>query len=285
MTNKLMMNEENLFPEKYGRDLERLNEKINTVEQIISDRSEAFEIYNRSNTEMIWKSHVLNQHGDFRRMQQISEQLSQKKRAMVSSKNDLRIKWCRLKIKEREYEEESDELRKNLIMAQVQKMKDEILLVEKPFKVCLKDVESLADLYDELKDNIEKRYGEFTEKMFEQEEKKYAVRRALKQCLRDISKDGRIGLGNQGYLEDIGLNPISIELVLCSYVNSQREMVNKCLQDKKPVPVSSDALEEFVEDCVNNFYPCMEKVYERRGLPVENKIDHLYLEEENDSGV
>ena len=66
----------------------------------------------------------------------------------------------------------------------------------------LKEVETLAQMHDELKARLG---GDITEAEFEKAQTKAHIKRAVTQAIRDVKECGKIKCGNVEYLEQAGL--------------------------------------------------------------------------------
>jgi hypothetical protein len=84
----------------------------------------------------------------------------------------------------------------------------------------LKDVLTLHDLYNQLKDKV----GDITEEDVEKEESKAHLQRSITQCVRDVRQSGSITKGEQQYLEQIGVNPSKMQEVIRAYVQQEKGM-------------------------------------------------------------
>ena len=70
----------------------------------------------------------------------------------------------------------------------------------------LKEVETLAQMYDQLKEKL----GDITEEEFEKAQTKAHIKRAVSQAIREVKEIGKIKCGNAEYLEQSGVSTTSI---------------------------------------------------------------------------
>jgi chromosome segregation ATPase len=176
---------------------------------------------------------------------------------------------------------EALELEKDKLNVELNKLKSHITLVEKPYKGCLKDVLAICAEVENLKAAIKVEFGrEIDEEIAEMDEAKYAVRRAITQSLRDIrSEKGRIGSGNQEYLEDLGLDPLVIQDQLVKFLNSQRQWLDTPTKDGGIKDVSSETLEIFVNNLAEHYWKASYDSIARKGLTPSIITEHLYLKQ------
>jgi hypothetical protein len=83
----------------------------------------------------------------------------------------------------------------------------------------MKDVLALNEIYEQLKARV----SNFTEEDFEREESKSHLKRSLVQCIRDVRQYGTITKGEQEYMEQIGVNPTKMLMLIRNYLKEETE--------------------------------------------------------------
>jgi hypothetical protein len=129
----------------------------------------------------------------------------------------------------------------------------------------MKDVLALNDLYEQLKEKV----GEFSEYDLEKEETISHLKRSIVQCIRDVRQSGCISKGEQEYVEQIGVNPSKLQMIIRAYVDSEMKAEG---WDVKP-------LHEFVDNLAKELcevYKVDETVMLLNGFDPEPKPDFSY---------
>ena len=225
-------------------------------------------IWSRSRSGTNLKNMTVGGHlGPMRMMRQIAAELQSKQAALSENKFKILKKQKQIQIRERDIDKEKDELKKDLLQIEIDKLKANVAQAERPYVGAMREVVALAEMHDKIKLEILNKYGKLDEEVFELEEAKYWVRRSFDQCLRDIRHQGAIGSGNQELLEQIGLNPSAVIALLTSYLNGEGE---------KPA-MSGSGLHKFLDECADEYYPASKERLKLIGLPTEINKDVLVL--------
>jgi methionine salvage enolase-phosphatase E1 len=126
-------------------------------------------------------------------------------------------KLTEAKIKRDEMLEEENENKKLLL--EIEAAEFESHAAESLVKVegALKEVETLAQLHDELKPRL----GDVTEEEFEKAQTKAHIKRATMQAVRDVKHTGKIGVGNAEYLEQSGLSTSAIFKEILAFIEQE----------------------------------------------------------------
>ena len=102
--------------------------------------------------------------------------------------------------------EEANENKKLLL--EIEASEFELQAAETLIKVegALKEVETLAQMHDTLKEKL----GDINEEEFEKAQIKSHIKRAVTQAIREVKECGKIKCGNAEYLEQAGLSTTAI---------------------------------------------------------------------------
>lgn len=122
----------------------------------------------------------------------------------------------------------------------------------------LKEIAIYQEVYLQVKKNknIPDNWNEVD---FENEESEHHIKQAFRQACRDFLISGRIGVGNQEYLEQMGINPIKAQNLIYEYF---KEMADNA-------DVSIKNLEDFLSAMVLRFKSSFASVMNLKGINPE----------------
>ena len=197
-----------------------LLENTRLVDKAVANTQELQNIWNHSHSQWDWKHLNLSYHSPLKNMRQIAAEVTGKKAALNSAKwrqieQEVKIRKLEEKLEAGglEYWKEVDI--KIKLAKQREGMADGVLYIEG----AMKDMLALNELYEQLKEKV----SDFSENDFEAQESKNHLKRSVVQCIRDVRQGGSITKGEQEYLEQIGVNPGKMQLLMQQYVQKERE--------------------------------------------------------------
>ena len=197
-----------------------LLENTRLVDKAVANTQELQNIWNHSHSQWDWKHLNLSYHSPLKNMRQIAAEINGKKAALNSAKwrqieQEVKIRKLEEKLEAGglEYWKEVDI--KIKLAKQREGMADGVLYIEG----AMKDMLALNELYEQLKEKV----SDFSENDFEAQESKNHLKRSVVQCIRDVRQGGSITKGEQEYLEQIGVNPGKMQLLMQQYVQKERE--------------------------------------------------------------
>jgi hypothetical protein len=242
-----------------------LLENTRLVDKAVANTQELQNIWNHSHSQWDWKHLNLSYHSPLKNMRQIAAEISSKKAALNSAKwrqieQEVKIRKLEEKLEAGglEYWKEVDI--KIKLAKQREGMADGVLYIEG----AMKDMLALNDLYEQLKGKV----SDFSENDFEAQESKNHLKRSVVQCIRDVRQGGSITKGEQEYLEQIGVNPGKMQLLMQQYVQKEREDA-----------WSTQGLQTFVDEIVDELID-VQKVdiqrLEMMGFDPEPVTDYSY---------
>jgi hypothetical protein len=108
-----------------------------------------------------------------------------------------------IKIVNRDIENETDELKKELLLIELDQFNYDLNVYERKYKVCMEELDNFAKIIKDIVPTVDdlKSY----EKHDEVEERNYWITRMAKQAAMDLMSQGRIGQGN---LDSIAMMPL-----------------------------------------------------------------------------
>ena len=163
-------------------------------------------IWDRSRSQWILKFLTCSNADGWLRMRQISAEMNRKRMALQEAKFNYMKRLTEAKIKREDMLSEESENRKLLL--EIEAAEKESQAAETLVKVegALKEVETLAQMHDQLKEKL----GDITEEEFEKGQAKSHIKRATMQAIREVKECGKIKTGNAEYLEQSGLSTTAI---------------------------------------------------------------------------
>ena len=197
-----------------------LAENAKKVDLAIANVAETERIWNRSHSQWTWRHINLSYAAPMKNLRQVSAEMTRKREALEEAKWNYLKNEIKLKQKEQRLEKEKDDLKKQLLEIDIAQLKSGMANGMKYVEGAMKDVLTLSNLYDDLKEN----FKDYTEEDFEKEETKSHLKRSLVQCLRDVRQSGRITKGEQEYLEQIGVNPGKIHLDMTAFLEYEQKI-------------------------------------------------------------
>lgn len=188
------------------------------VDAALQNVGELQNIWNHSHTQWIWKHLNLSYHSPHKNMRQVCAEITAKKAAL----NDAKWRQVETELRLRQIEEELQ--KENLDYWEEVKLKIELVKIKEGLaegisyiEGAMKDVLVLNELFEQLKETV----SGFSEVDIEKVETKSHLKRALVQCIRDVRQFGSISKGEQEYIEQIGINPMKLQVLLRKYVEAE----------------------------------------------------------------
>jgi hypothetical protein len=197
-----------------------LLENTKKVDAALQNVGELQSIWNRSHSQWDWKHINLSYHSPFKNMRQIAAEIVGRRDALNSAKwrhvkTEVEIKKLEEKLSDPniEYWDEVD------AKIELAEKKEQLAEGMSYIEGAMKDVLALNDIYEQLKSKV----NGFSEADYEKAETKNNLQRSLVQCIRDMRQSGTITKGEQEYLEQCGVNPSKIIVLLKNYLQMETE--------------------------------------------------------------
>ena len=178
-----------------------LQQNLENAEKAIAKVQYTERIWDRSRSQWMLKYLTCSNADGWLRLRQISAEMNRKRMALSEAKFGYMKKLTEAKIKRDEMVEEENENKKLLL--EIEAAEKESQAAETLVKVegALKEVETLAQMHDELKEKL----GDITEEKFEKAQTQAHLKRATMQAIREVKEVGKIKCGNAEYLEQSGI--------------------------------------------------------------------------------
>lgn len=148
---------------------------------------------------------VFNAGTDVRNLRQISAEIEKKKMALAETQFKIRKKDIQLRQKLKEYEDCTDQLEKELMGIEIEEMIHSRNQSRSYIEAALKTILCMKQQFEQIMES--KGITEITELDFEREEEEYHIKKACHQAFEDIVACGRVSVGNNKYLLQIGIMP------------------------------------------------------------------------------
>jgi hypothetical protein len=194
---------------------------------------------------------VNSQVTNYRRVRQALLEIETRIAAKKQIERSVRKTEVQKKMLERDYNQESDLLKKELIAIDIDQCDYDLTVYAKKYRVCLEELEKFSQIVKDIVPDAEtlNTYKEHNEV----EERNYWIARMAKQATMDLMMNGRIGQGN---LDSIAMMPLA----------DQQETVKAALMyngmlTKGIASIEKQAMEElqalpsninYIDEIVNN---------------------------------
>jgi len=205
------------LPSFGGTDLES---NLKKAELALEATQHLQQIWNHSHSQWSWRHLNLSHLHPFKNLRQIAAELSRKGDAL----NEARWKYAQQQVRVGQLKEELESkdlekwarLKKEVSLGKAESSLKRMLVA---VDGCLKDILALNDLYNQISAQV----GDFDENDAEKAESKAHLQRSLIQSIRDVRQGGSISKGEQEYLEQIGVNPGKIQVLIRNYVADEQK--------------------------------------------------------------
>ena len=195
-----------------------LPQNIQKAETALQEMEPIRQIWNHSHSQWMWKHLNLEYLSPMKNMRQISAEITRKRQAFEEAKFKYLEKQVLIEKFQRKLNNSEDEIEQAELHLKITKHQSQLQEMRRLIDGALKDVLTLHDLYNQLKDKV----GDITEEDVEKEESKAHLQRSITQCVRDVRQSGSITKGEQQYLEQIGVNPSKMQEIVRSYVEQEK---------------------------------------------------------------
>ena len=213
-----------LFPETKSYGGNSLAVNIDKAETAIAKVQYTERIWDRSRSQWMLKHLTCSQADGWLRLRQIGAEMSRKRQALNEAKFGYLKSKAKIGIK-REEMEESSPANYRLLEIEIMELESQMQEVLVKVEGALKEVQTLSDMHDSLKEHL----GEINEEEFEKAQTKGHIKRAMQQAIREVRECGRIRTGNQEYLEQSGVCVTHAFKLITDYLEQEKEAKNTTL--------------------------------------------------------
>lgn len=202
---------------------------------------------------------VNSQVTDYRRVRQALLEIETRIAAKKQIERNVRKTQVQKKIYLRDYQNETDELRRELIAVDIDQCDYDLSVYEKKYRVCIDELETFAKIVRDIVPDVTtlETYKEHNEI----EERNYWIARMAKQSTMDLMTIGRIGQGN---LDSIAMMPLNDQAETIKAALKYNSLLNKGLQniEKQALKELSAVTDDinYIDQIVNNQLKLSNKV-------------------------
>jgi hypothetical protein len=205
MTDLIKSNFNKLLQHKsYGN--KSLQQNFENADRAIAKVQYTERIWDRSRSQWMLKFLTCSNADGWLRLRQISAETCKKRLAIQESKFNYMKMVTQAKIKRDEMLEEDSENKKLLLEIEAAEFDSQATEILVKMQGALKEVETLAQMHDVLKEKL----GDINEEEFEKAQTKAHIKRAVMQAVREVKECGKIKCGNAEYLEQSGLSTTAV---------------------------------------------------------------------------
>ena len=213
-----------LFPETKSYGGNSLAVNIDNAETAIANVQYTERIWDRSRSQWMLKHLTCSQADGWMRLRQIGAEMCRKRQAL----NEAKFGYLKNKMKigvKREEMDEASPANYRLLEVEIMELESQMQEVLVKVEGALKEVQTLSDMHDSLKEHL----GEISEEEFEKAQTKAHIKRAMQQAIREVRESGRIRTGNQEYLEQSGVCVTHAFNLITEYLEQEKEAKNTTL--------------------------------------------------------
>ena len=255
-----------LFPETDSYGGKSLAVNIENAELAIANVQYTERIWDRSRSQWMLKHLTCSQADGWMRLRQVSAEMTSKRLALNAAKFSYLKSNAEIEVKREEMDTASPA---NYRLLEIEIMELESQTQEVLVKVegALKEVQTLSEMHDSLKEHL----GEINEEEFEKAQTKGHIKRAMQQATREVRECGRIKTGNQEYLEQSGVSPTYALKEIQKFLKQEEQATNTTM------------LYDFLEQVATNLEPAANIQLEIFGFNKDTNLSLTYNPKEDNN--
>ena len=246
-----------------------LVENLQNAEVAINKVQYTERIWDRSRSQFMLKHLTCSQADNWTRLRQVSAEMARKRMALNEAKFGYMEAVAKAKIKKQKHEQEVDPLKRELLEIQVMKMESQNAEILVKVEGALKEIETLAEMHDQLQEII----GDVSEEEFEKAQVQSHIKRAMTQSIREVREKKVIGCGNQEYLEQVGV----------CVTSAMTEIQQYLVQERTSGVANTSLLHSFVDDFAERYEPVAKQQADFLGFSADanNLLTYTPTEKDN----
>lgn len=207
-----------------------------------------------------------------RNLRQILAEIERKRQALAESRFKMKRDLISLLEKKEKSKSINDKYGKMRIEVDIEeletKLKNGMLYVEG----ALKKIYALQGAYNDIKEKY--KLNDWNEKDFERAEEEYHIKKVFEQAFADMVNSLRIGIGNQEYFRQMGINPINARNDLLSYINYEDNKIKKMVEEGDNNPnIGIESMYYFLDAMHEKYKDCTKTVLEKKGINTQGYYD------------
>jgi hypothetical protein len=205
------------LPQEYNNMLAKIEKNMPAL---LHDQQAFFKSQSQFMNNMLTVSHPT----PLRNLRQILAEVNKTKTALDQAYIKNKKLDIKIKMKYRDIENTQDELKKELLEAQIIQIEIGIQATENYMKGAIRKISAYVEQYNSILNHIGKE--SFTEEDFEREETRYHIGKAFEQALTAArSRGGLIDEGNHIYFQQIGINGAVAQFEIIQYLEQENDLL------------------------------------------------------------
>lgn len=201
----------------------------------------------------------------YRNLKQILAEIESRRGAI--KENEWRIKKDMIKLAqlEEKIHATNDKYKKALLNLEYEKKQSNLSDTRLYFEGAIKELYHLQQLFEEIKAN----HGikDFDEIDVEEAEEEYHIKRGFEQAYQNMNDNNTsMGLAEQEYLLQNGINPVQAKLDIIARINEVQQEAQYRLNQNDNSRITMDGHYKWLDDMVEKYKGCSKDVMKRKGI-------------------
>jgi len=247
-------------------------EMINTINKNLPEIHRACSLFCKTQSQFMDNLLTVSHPTPLRNARQILAEITRAKEALQEAHYNNKKKQIEIKILQRDYEKEIDELKKEMLQVEAEEKQSQLETTKGYMSGAIRKITNHIEQYNAILEAHGKK--EFNEADFEAEEERYHIMKAFDQGLTAArARQGVIDEGNHIYLNQIGVNGSLAQIEILRFLTKENELMSK---GETP---SYEMVLEFLNSMAEKFKGCSSKLCSHKGM---NTITEKALLKEGD---
>jgi small-conductance mechanosensitive channel len=243
-------------------------EMLTTIQENLPEIARGTSLFGKTQSQFMDNMLTVSHPTPLRNMRQILAEIEKTSGALkeVYFKNEK--KKIEIKIKQRELENEEDDLKQEFIQVEIDELRNQLATTETYISGAIRKITNYTIQYKSIEKKIMEEQGvdQFNEIDFEKEESRYHVMKAFDQALCAArANNGRIDEGNHIYFRQIGVNGATAQRYIDLFLKDELELLK---ENKAP---SHDAVLVFLNQMADKFESNPTEYAERKGMQIQTE--------------
>lgn len=246
-------------------------EMLGTIQENLPEIQRASSLFYKTQSQFMDNMLTISHPTPIRNLRQIAAEYNRTKDALRENHFKFKKQEIELKIKQREYQREQDELKKELLLIEINEILSNAEVTKGYISGAIRKLTNYSEQYKAIlkTHNIEN----FNEVDFEQEEEKYHIMKAFDQAVCAArTRNGVIDEGNMIYLTQIGINGSSAQKQIHLYLIEEGKLLS---QNQEP---SHEMYLEFLQKMYEKYKGSASKYAHYKGM-IGTMTKHALIKE------
>lgn len=230
--------------------------------------TESMEYFGKRQSQFMDNMLTVSHPTPLRNIRQILAEIKNAEEALIEAEFKVKKHNVELKIKRRDLETETDELKRELIQIEIDEKLSQLSSIEYYMSGAIRKIANHIEQYNRIlhKHNIKS----FDEDTLEREEEEYHIKKAFDQAVTAArSRQGLIDEGNHIYLSQIGINGASAQKDVIDFFMKESEIIK---QGGEP---GHAMVLEFLENMYKKYKGAAERYSQKKGMTTGSDLATL----------